>query len=38
MMEHQFTPDERPLVKYIADYDLAYILQRYKEVFLSSFH
>jgi len=32
MSEHEFTPDERPLVKYIPDYELAYIMQRYKEI------
>ena len=32
MHGHGFNPEERPLVKYIPDYELAYILQRYKEV------
>jgi ubiquinone biosynthesis protein COQ4 len=28
---NKFSPDERPLVKYIPDLELAYLLQRYKE-------
>jgi ubiquinone biosynthesis protein COQ4 len=31
MSENNFTPDERPIAKYIPDLDLAYICQRYKE-------
>ena len=31
MAKYNFSPNERPLVKYIADMELAYILQRYKE-------
>jgi ubiquinone biosynthesis protein COQ4 len=31
MSENQFTPDERPVAKYIPDVDLAYVCQRYKE-------
>eukprot|EP01016_Furgasonia_blochmanni_P050497 TRINITY_DN7813_c0_g1_i3.p1 TRINITY_DN7813_c0_g1~~TRINITY_DN7813_c0_g1_i3.p1 ORF type:complete len:258 (-),score=27.44 TRINITY_DN7813_c0_g1_i3:158-931(-) len=32
MKHHEFKPEERPLVKYIPDFDLAYIMQRYKEI------
>ncbi len=32
MSSHGFTSDERPVVKYVADLEHAYILQRYKEV------
>eukprot|EP01017_Pseudomicrothorax_dubius_P022223 TRINITY_DN2398_c0_g1_i7.p1 TRINITY_DN2398_c0_g1~~TRINITY_DN2398_c0_g1_i7.p1 ORF type:complete len:172 (+),score=35.53 TRINITY_DN2398_c0_g1_i7:430-945(+) len=32
MSSHEFTPDERPLVKYIPDFEIAYIYQRYKEI------
>jgi len=32
MQGHGFDPEERPLVKYVPDYELAYILQRYKEI------
>jgi hypothetical protein len=32
MESHGFKAEERPLVKYVPDYELAYILQRYKEV------
>lgn len=28
----QFRPSERPTVNYIADLELAYVLQRYKEI------
>lgn len=31
MNENMFTPDERPVSKYIPDLDLSYICQRYKE-------
>ena len=32
MDRNNFKPEERPLTKYINDYDLAYIKQRYKEI------
>lgn len=32
MDRNKFRPEDRPLVKYINDYDLAYIKQRYKEI------
>lgn len=32
MTSHSFRPEERPLVKYVPDYELAYIMQRYREV------
>jgi len=31
MHSHGFSSDERPLVKYIPDYEIAYVYQRYKE-------
>lgn len=31
MKENQFTPDDRPVAKYIPDVELAYVCQRYKE-------
>jgi ubiquinone biosynthesis protein Coq4 len=31
MNENKFTPNERPLVRYVPDIELAYICQRYKE-------
>jgi ubiquinone biosynthesis protein COQ4 len=31
MSDNNFTPDERPVAKYIPDLELAYICQRYKE-------
>jgi ubiquinone biosynthesis protein COQ4 len=31
MNENNFTPDERPIAKYLPDLELAYICQRYKE-------
>lgn len=31
MARYDFKPDERPLVKYVPDMELAYIMQRYKE-------
>ena len=32
MQKHEFSSDERPLVKYVQDIELAYILQRYREI------
>ncbi len=32
MSSHKFNPNDRPLVKPIDDYELAYIKQRYKEI------
>lgn len=32
MKDRDFTSDERPIVKYIPDLELAYVYQRYKEV------
>lgn len=32
MKENNLKPSERPLVKYVPDYELAYVMQRYKEV------
>lgn len=32
MSSHGYTSAERPLVKYVPDFEHAYILQRYKEV------
>lgn len=32
MKKQNFKPSERPIVNYINDLDLAYVLQRYKEV------
>ena len=32
MSSHGYVPEERPLVKHIPDYELAYVYQRYKEV------
>ena len=32
MSKYGFSPEERPLVKYVPDYELAYIMQRYREV------
>lgn len=32
MSTHSFRPEERPLVKHVPDYELAYIMQRYREV------
>jgi len=31
MKENRFTPDDRPVAKYIPDDELAYVCQRYKE-------
>ena len=32
MTDNQITPDSRPVVRYVPDYDLAYIMQRYREI------
>lgn len=32
MSEFGFKPEERPLVKHVPDYELAYVMQRYREV------
>ncbi len=32
MSGHKFNPNDRPLVKHIDDYELAYVKQRYKEI------
>lgn len=32
MAQYDFKPEERPLVRYIDDYELAYIKQRYTEI------
>ena len=32
MSHHQFASDERPLAKYVQDIELAYVMQRYREV------
>ncbi len=32
MLNHGFSSDERPVTKYLADFELAYVYQRYKEV------
>lgn len=32
MLSNTFRPEDRPLVKYVPDYELAYIMQRYREV------
>jgi ubiquinone biosynthesis protein COQ4 len=32
MRKETFSADERPVVKYIPDLELAYIIQRYREV------
>ena len=32
MLKHQFTSNDRPLSRYVQDLELAYIMQRYREV------
>ena len=32
MIKNNFSPDERPVSKYIQDLELAYVMQRYREV------
>ena len=32
MFKHQFSSDERPVCKYVQDLELAYVMQRYREV------
>ncbi|ELR18327.1 coenzyme Q4like protein isoform 1, putative [Acanthamoeba castellanii str. Neff] len=32
MRGHEFTPDERPAVRFVDDAELAYVMQRYREV------
>lgn len=32
MSKFRFHPEERPVVKYVPDLELAYIIQRYREV------
>ena len=32
MSKHEYSSDERPLVKYVQDIELAYIIQRYREI------
>ena len=32
MTKHGFSSDERPIVKYIHDLELAFIIQRYREI------
>lgn len=36
MLDNDFKPEERPIVKYVPDYTLAYVMQRYREVGLLS--
>jgi len=36
MGEKDFSAEERPIVKYVPDLELAYIMQRYREVNLHS--
>ena len=31
MSQYDFSAEERPLVKYVPDYELAYVMQRYRE-------
>ncbi|CDW74322.1 ubiquinone biosynthesis protein coq4 mitochondrial [Stylonychia lemnae] len=36
MKEKDFQSDERPVAKYVPDLELAYIIQRYREVFYNT--